>query len=69
MSKPTTSIRVILRDGFAHVGRLVRAHPGSFALAAGGAIEVCWRAPGAEMIRFRNERVRAFFDAHLTMRD
>lgn len=38
MTEPTESIRVVLRDGFAHVGRLLRAHPWAYALAAGGAI-------------------------------
>jgi ABC-type multidrug transport system fused ATPase/permease subunit len=38
MSEPTESIRVVLRDGFAHVGRLLRAHPWAYALAAAGAI-------------------------------
>lgn len=38
MSEKTESIRVVLRDGFAHVGRLLRAHKWAFALAASGAI-------------------------------
>ena len=50
MSKPTTGIRVILRDGFAHVGRLVRAHPVSFALAAGGAIVFALSIIGAAIV-------------------
>ncbi|MEE8331043.1 MAG: ABC transporter ATP-binding protein [Acidimicrobiia bacterium] len=32
------SIRVVLREGFAHVGRLLRAHKWAFTLAASGAI-------------------------------
>ncbi|MDH3729793.1 MAG: ABC transporter ATP-binding protein/permease [Acidimicrobiia bacterium] len=38
MSEQPESIRVVLSDGFAHVGRLLRAHKWAFALAASGAI-------------------------------
>ncbi len=38
MSEQMESIRVVLRDGFAHVGRLLRAHKWAFTLAASGAI-------------------------------
>jgi ABC-type multidrug transport system fused ATPase/permease subunit len=38
MSDPAKSIQSVLRDGFAHIARMVRAHPWAYAIAASGAI-------------------------------